>query len=310
MINLYRLAQKKKIMLAEELRVYDIKSTYHKRMHSREHYLIYRDCSTAGFFSFLYTFFAEIEFAVSRGMVPVIDMENYNSQFGARIGNIWEIFYDQPAGVSLNELYLLGKFRHSCGCIYDNGLRLPWDMKWTKDPSLLLEKKKLFDMYIRPSVSLNENIHLHSSVFDGWHSTVGVTLRGGCYTSMKPYGHPIQPSPEAILRRCEELIESGECDSIYLSSIDSDIVSLFSNRFGSRLLKMNRNTFSSGATDLFAEIKQSETMLSHYMSYITSIYLFRSCKRLLGGVTSSSIFLPLICQDDVIHEISFLGYYQ
>jgi len=297
-------------MLAEDLRVRNISLNYRNRMHSNKHYLIYRDCSTAGFFPFLYTFFAEIEFAVSRGMIPVIDMKNYNSQFGAQIGNIWEIFYDQPASSSLSELYLLGKFRHSYGCIHDNGFRLPWDMKWSKDHDLLLEKKQLFDMYIRPSASLKESICLHSSVFNGWNSTVGVTLRGTCYTSMKPKWHPIQPNPNEILRRCEELIESGEYDSIYLATIDSDILSLFANRFGKRLLKMNRNAYSSDTTDLFGKIKESETMLGHYMAYITSIYLFRSCKRLLGGITSSSIFLPLICQDDVINEILFLGYYQ
>jgi hypothetical protein len=306
--NLRRIIKDLQNAALERSRVGKVRRYHRTRFSRRRLYLIYRDSETAGFFSFLYTFFSEIEFAVSRGLIPVIDMQSYRSQFGVGNGNVWEFLFEQPARVSPAELYAYGDFMHCSGCTRDNGLRLSWDMKWALDADLLKKKKYLFSNYIRPTKALEDSINSHSSIFDGWTSTVGVSLRGTCYVSNKPYGHPVQPSTDSILSKCEHLIESGECDSVYLATIDSAIQTLFVNRFGPRLLKLDRPAYPASA-DLFRDIEINESMSSHLMAYVTSVFLFRNCTRVLGGVTSSSIFLPLICTSDTVIDLMFMGYY-
>ena len=104
-------------------------------------------------------------------------------------------------------------------------------------------------------------------------------------------------------------MDSEAYDSVYLASIDQDIHSAFKSRFGSKLVCYERKLYSSLTKNIIFDVNASENLSDHYLAYVTSVYLFRYCKHVVGGITSSTIFLPLIVEDDVSFDFPFLGFY-
>jgi hypothetical protein len=277
------------------------------------YYLIYRESTQAGFFSNLYVFFPEIASSINRGEIPVVDMLNFSNQSSShtRTGiNYWELIYEQPMGHALANAYSAKDLRHCYGCRRSNPKRLNWNMEWINDPELLQNTKHSFNSLVRLNSTFQEHINRSKiEIFRDFKSTIGVTLRGTDYTYKKPCGHPIQPCINSILDKCATLITSGEYDSIYLASIDRSIHSLFQRRFGDAYLCYKRPLYCAETDDLFCEIAKREDIASHYIDYVASIYLMSACKFVTGGIASSTLFLPLIANDDTSFDFPFLGYY-
>jgi len=275
---------------------------------SRNYHIIYRDSRTAGFFSNLYVFFSEIEYAAKHNLIPVIDTLNFPDQFGSG-SNTWELVYQQPESVTLHEAYYSKNPSHSYGCRFDNGLRLNWDMNWLHDQPFCSYKKQLFNKYIRLQPQVESHIKNLSSLISNPSATLGVMLRGTDYTNQEPRGHPVQPKLDYILDRCRQIIDHTEISSIYLVTIDNDILAAFKSSFGSRLLVLERRSYHSEVSDLFAEISRSEDHVQHLLSYVTSVYLLRECKHVISGVTSATPFIPFISDFQCTYEFPFLGFY-
>lgn len=81
-----------------------------KHIHNKHYYIIRRNPPWAGFFSNYLYVAAHMEYALKKGYIPVIDMQNFPTLYNEDVMfmgtlNSWEYYFEQPMGISIEEAY-------------------------------------------------------------------------------------------------------------------------------------------------------------------------------------------------------------
>jgi hypothetical protein len=307
-----RIAESKKQLEFHE-RVHFLKRTGAPFKSDRPFYIVYRESDSAGFFSYLYAFFAEIEGSVKKGMVPIVDMKNFSAPMGYKSNgvNFWELFYQQPLGFSLDDAYSSSSLSHCRNATVYASDRLSFSMDWVNNSLFLASQRDSFKRLIRLQPDIENLIEDSRKIFQGKKSLIGISLRGLDYPGT--FGHPIQPDIEEILQKCDFLLQSGEYDGIYLVSTDIKIHNAFKLRYGADLIVTYPRRlieYEPQTTNLFQNIAQHEDIYIHLRAYVISFYLLQFCKHIIASITSSSVFIPLICSDNTSLDLLFRGIYR
>jgi hypothetical protein len=133
----------------------------------------------------------------------------------------------------------------------------------------------------------------------GANKVLGILCRGTDYLLKKPKHHPIQPEPEEVIKKAEEVIKEQKCDKIYLATEDQYIYNLFKIYFGDLLLQNNQRKFERSDLDnvqYLAQIgfdREQDKYLTG-LEYLSSIYLLSKCSCFIGGRTSGTIGVHLL----------------
>ncbi|MBQ5852358.1 MAG: hypothetical protein IIW54_16335, partial [Lachnospiraceae bacterium] len=151
-------------------------------------YVARRANSKAGLFSLIITSIGQIQYAVENGYSPVVDLGNY----GAGISNIWDYYFEQPSGISLDEM------RRSSHVILGNGiisqhLKYPGDKIAYSEQELSYWKKVSREHLMVREGILKEAEQLQKKLFSK-EKVLGVLARGTDYINTRPYNHPVQPT--------------------------------------------------------------------------------------------------------------------
>ena len=162
------------------------------------YYIIRRKEVSVGLFSNVHVFMGHIWYALSKGYIPVIDMQNYYNAYlpPELLGkeNSWEYYFCQPFGVNLEQA-MQGE-----NILLSNGEPIkpsvPGDLSLIKNgKALLIEWQTLLKiglLKIKPTLQ-KEIDDLHKKIFPSGEKVLGVILRGSDYSKKKPYNHPIPP---------------------------------------------------------------------------------------------------------------------
>ena len=85
-----------------------MRKSYGQLHKDKTFYVIGVDEGWCGMFAILVHQLTHIAYAVENGLLPVVDLKNYTSQylsFEDRFKiNAWEIFFEQPSGYNLNDI--------------------------------------------------------------------------------------------------------------------------------------------------------------------------------------------------------------
>lgn len=274
-------------------------------------YVIRRHANRAGLFSFVSTNLASIKYALDHGYTPVIDMQNSpNPMLTAdEIGkvNAWELFFEQPAGFSLNDI-------HSSKNIVLSSIHplanYP-DYASLSDTAELNMWSSLMKKYIklRPEIEADVNSYIASTF--GAKRILGVLCRGTDYIALRPKDHPIQPDIDLIIEDSKKLIQERDLQLIYLATEDTDIWTRFNDEFPGKIMSFQNHHFSTKDNENINDI--ANTLLSPYernREYLTSIAILSRCNVLLAGATSGSIGALLMSNGYEYAHIYQLGTYQ
>lgn len=117
---------------------------------------------------------------------------------------------------------------------------------------------------------------------------LGVSYRGTDFKTLKPKGHPIQPSVEELMEKVEEFM--NEYEYIYITSDEKKVIEQFKQRYPRRVLAMDREYYDSfysykdvkWVTQVSFE-RENDTYLKG-IEYFTSVYLLAQCDALVGGL--------------------------
>ncbi len=86
----------KKILMGEK------HTSYGSENPDKTYYVIRSASSVVGLYSYVLTFSGRIKEAISRNMVPIIDMQSIANPYleETQVGkvNAWELYFDQPGG--------------------------------------------------------------------------------------------------------------------------------------------------------------------------------------------------------------------
>lgn len=267
-----------------------------------------------GLFSLFITTLAWIRYADDHGMIPVVDMQTekniYQEHSIFRRENSWEHFFDQPAGYGLEQI------RHAKNIVVARAFseqNLP--SQWMDcDPARNREIetwRAIVERHIKirhERLSTWRNAHLESAFADG-NGVLGVLARGTDYTTVKPLGHPIQPSCQQIFDRIDSLVKEGlTFSSIYLVTEDASIAAQFVKRYPDRLILSRQDTLIYSGGYLCAN-KHVVRNVDRGCAYLKAIYDLSRCDYLVAGRTSGMVGAVLLSKGFKRTELFDLGSY-
>ena len=238
-----------------------------------------------------------IAYAVERGYIPVIDLQNNDNQYLERDAlykeNAWEYYFKQPMGYNLQDI------SKSKNIIYnwDDAFPINYgiDVNINEDKENLYYFRKIYRKYIKFSDFAQEYLYndFHSIMNDCKYKTLGVLCRGTDYLYKRPLGHYIQPEPEEVIKKAEEVMKCYKCEYLYLATEDHDIFTLFKQYFGNKLLTNNQLRFSKKDIEniqYLSQINHNRKRDKYFMGleYLSSIFLLSKCSCFIGGLTAGT----------------------
>lgn len=256
-------------------------------------YIIGVPHTTGGLFAIVKSVFCHICYAVEKGYIPVVDMENFSSQLsdGTIADNAWESYFEQPCGYSLKDIAKSKNIIRSASLPYPKGVEIGFNTPINQE--LYNRYHILYSKYIRPCEAVR--IYLdkkYDMVTGGRHKILGTLCRGTDYTERRPSGHPIQPSASEAFSKAKQIMEDKEYDTLFLATEDQKIYDYFKEKLGDRLIFSGQKLYSGLNGKQFL----SEIPVANYsekwhniVDYYATIYILSKCEGLSAGLTCGSL---------------------
>lgn len=273
-----------------------------------------------GIFSDFLVFLPQLYWADKRGLVPVVDMKNYENPYILETGkvNAWEFFFencdtkitiDMIENQHISRIYLdrlkVGGWEN---ITYEKVLNNELDeiRKW----------HQIIEKYIRLKPSLKRRIEdqVHFYFYNGAHKKriLGVKFRGTDYNVIKPTNHYIQPTCERMIDSCKEMLDKEQYDMIFLSTEDAEIMRKFVLAFPGKVIAnnidlLNKEDVVKSGHILMAAALATEKYgtVESGMMYITDIYMLAQCSSLLTSGNSGSV-IALIINGGMYENVRFV----
>ena len=277
-------------------------------------YVIRRATCKVGLFSYVMTTIGQIEYAVKRGYIPVVDMQNNENTYldselvGKR--NAWEYYFKQPCGYSLSDI------RHCKNVILGSGLitdksEYPTN-KIFKDNG---EFKRWYDIckkYVTVQDDIKSAVQEKYENLFGKDRVLGVLCRGTDYVRLQPYGHPVQPTIEQMIAKAKVMKKERNCKWIYLATEDEQYYQAFLNQFGDELrVTEAKRCVEDGKFNIndISYDRENDKYLKG-REYLINIMLLSKCTCLLAGAAGGTYGATLLSEGYEQQYIFDLGLYK
>lgn len=225
--------------------------------------------------------------------IPIIDMQYYPNEviiddkyIGKR--NIWEHFFKQPYGYTLEEVYksknvIMGSSADpaSLGEIYE--------------PKEILASHSILEKYVLID---DDMLKKCKRVFQELHMEEGTTLavicRGTDYLGTKPEGHSILPSLEQIIQTIDEKMDEwGGFSRIYLATEDEEIYQALKEVYGDKIVSYQKTRFQKTGNKVLSQVieerKEEDFKGKFSEEYFISIWLVSQCDALIAPIINASL---------------------
>ena len=238
-----------------------------------------------GLMSMLYKALGQIEYSVDNGWVPYIDTQHFNNMYQVKDQNSWECFFTQPELKINNEgrqkKYILGSPSRM-------GTEL-FNKYWAFSFEDYSEKSKFLNQHIKLNEKIIERVNNYCKRVD-LNKCVGVYCRGTDYVSLKPKGHPVQPSVEEVIEKIEEFLKKEDAN-IFLVTEDSTIKNRLFNKFPDKLITIDEDiVFDDYHTGkMLADSIEQKNKIEVASVYLMKILCLAKCKRLIASKTNGSL---------------------
>lgn len=288
------------------------KVSYGKENKETQFYVVRRANAKVGLFSLVLTNLGHIKYAIEKGYIPVVDLQNYNPYYqgvATDNKNVWEYYFEQPCGYGLNDI------KNSKKIILGNGI-VTSDLEYPDD-NIAYDKQKIdfWKSIAQKYLIVNEEIvkeaeKIADKIF-GTSKILGVLARGTDYVNMKPYNHPVQPSPEQLMEKIDEVMVKHGCDKIYLATEDKGIFSKMKNQYGDKIIALDVERHETKGNQNINDVRRMQEKDDYTMAkdYLITILLLSKCDCLVAGNTSGSIGALLLNKEYEYQYIFNLGRY-
>jgi len=249
---------------------------------------IIRRYGGAGFFSNFLFVLGHIIYAEEHGYVPVVDMKHYTTPYNEKkkingTRNAWEYYFEQPAGVSLKEVYQKRRI------ILSNG-----NMLFDKVPYYSVKESKFPDYdeveklrpYIQKYISVKPELQQEAEAFvkSLRGSVLGVHIRG---TDMNyAPDHPRPPSVEMFAETIDKL--EDQYQHILLCTDEQEILEKMKARYGEKIVFSNAYR-SEDSSSIHNNVPKTHRALHRYMSgreVMIDMLLLSKCGAIVCGYSN------------------------
>lgn len=256
------------------------------------YYIIRRDNPYIGLLTFVSVFLGHIAYAIEKGYIPVIDMQNYpnlyleENEVGKK--NAWELFFDQPFGVTLSDIPNNSKVIYSpkyihplspfINSLYDEKESIFW--------------KKISNKFLRFNNVTNDYYMSEYNKLIKGKKVLGLLYRGTDYIRLKPKNHPIQPSIEQyieVIKKC--VLEWGDFDCYYIATEDQEIVNELDRIFPNKILVNDRQYYNQISDIRYLAEAKFDRENDRYLKgleYLSSIKLLSNADFIIAGLCAGT----------------------
>ena len=277
-------------------------------------YVVRRSGMKLGLFSIFNTHLARVDYALQNGMIPVIDMQNFNNSYldegEFAFVNAWEKYFEQPTEYSLKEVYASKNIILSDAGVPGVAPNNSMDFFSNYNGELSYWRKKCRE-YIRLKPHVKETFEeTYRNLFDENDKVLGVLARGTDYVKLRPSKHPIQPTTEQLIEKADEVMQMYGCNKIFLATEDKEIADAFFAKFGNKCMT-NTQDYVDYKEGYLAEIK-SENENGRYLrgfNYLITILILARCSCIVAGRTSGTVGAALMSDGWEYSHFFDLGYY-
>jgi len=298
---------------------HEVHKSFGNEFPDKTFYVIGADENWCGLFAIIHHKLMHFEYAIEQGYIPVVDLQNYYNQYLSDYElfkeNAWEYFFEQPMGFGLDDI---NKAKNIIQSVHSNKPlnRQYFGYRDIFDKNIFLKYKNIFTTCVKlNNTSQDFCAKRYAEYLQNKGKVLGILCRGTDFNTLKPKGHPIQPTPDEVIMKAEEVIKKYNCDYIYVATEDADIYDLFVKHFGDRLII--DNTIRWRISDL-PNGRSNSKRLSYTdkegkyksgMEYLSQIYLLSKCDCFIGGATYGSFGVLMMNENFDYQYIFEKGYY-
>ena len=192
------------------------------------------ECPICGLFSFYMVNLGCVNYYLSLGYVPIIDLQTFPNMYNGgniSIYNPWELFFYQAYNYTLEEVKKYSTNITYFNCVanniyrpnvfniyYDNNTLTFWHNFALKYMPLKIEMIKEAEIKMKEFFGASKNI-------------LGVLTRGTDYIYLKPKKHSIPPTVEQVISDTKAMDKLNRYDFIFFSTEDEIIKQKFKKSF-------------------------------------------------------------------------------
>lgn len=246
-----------------------------------------------GLFSDFIIFLGKMEAVLKEGYIPIIDMQSEFNMYLAedKVGkeNAWEYYFKQPMGFSLEDIM------HSRHVIFGSTARnltlFPWENVdfLSGKTGELAYWREVAQKYMQLSDRAEKCVESEYQRLFAGGRILGVLCRGTDYVKNKPRLHKIQPTPEEMYTKIDEMMQRQKCTKIFLATEDGQIYQKFKERYGDILITNTKRYVeyeSGGIGRVFYESGNGGYEAG--MEYLVTVMLLSKCDCLCAGIVSGT----------------------
>jgi hypothetical protein len=272
----------------------EIKKRFGKLNSDLTFYVIRRSPPGSGFFSNYFFVFAHFKEAMDRGFIPVVDMENYLTNYhdlNLKRINAWETYFKKVSLFELKEVYKSKNVILSDWSIMPNKIDLDSIFEYNRDYIRNLNN------YLAEYLTLNDRIKLIvenslKSLIPSDKKVLGVSSRGTDYRLVEGDGiHDFQASKELLLNKVIELFDESNFDYIFLATEEQEVLDYFYKHLKSKLLFLKRDRITSfktyGVPETF-HANSPDGVFKTTIDYVSEIFILSKCNHLICGKNNGS----------------------
>lgn len=250
------------------------------------------DC-IEGLMSLVLNVVKNLHYAESKGYIPVVDFENYETQYrdsSMQEKNTWKFYFEQTSQYELEEVYKSAN-------VVLSGLQAlvatSNAIEQSYEPQIIENSRRIIKKYIR----INETVEALVAKEENWdlECTLGLYLRGTDYVKLKPAGHPVQPTFEEARKIADEVMERNGLKYVFLVTEDQEIYDEAKAYYGDKLKTVSFDSYISnyGGTQFLGKDNDSISQLSasayrRGLNYLVKLLLLAKCNSFVGGNTCGS----------------------
>lgn len=275
-------------------------------------FVIRRAYCKVGLFSYVMTNMGMVDYALKKGYIPVIDMQNGRNTYldDDKVGkeNSWEYFFKQPCGYSLEDIKKAKNVILSGGLITEKNSYPDFSIMENED--LFAYWYQVFQRYFKLTDEIVEEFQEFRKELLGEGRILGILARGTDYVSAKPKGHPIQPTAEQIIEKTKEIMESYFCDKIFLATEDASIYKKMKEAFGRSLIAPDTERYITSGGQNINDLEVKNDKYQKGKEYLLSIMTLASCDCLVAGNVGGTHGAMLLSRGFDYSYIFDLGKYE
>jgi hypothetical protein len=257
-----------------------------------------------------------LKYAEQNNMTPVVDFLHGDNYYRdpQRKGNIWEWYFDQPAGLGLENIQhcknvVLGAKRNVFPYIVmPDGAEPSASFFANPIGEERKEWRRIYQKYIRLNAEMEATAQKRKNeIIMPCERVCGVLCRGTDYLNHKPAHHPAQPSLEEVISKAQEVMEQHSCDKIFLATEDADIMEAFRKVFGNRLISAYKQDANYNRETRF--IRTDVTPYRAGLEYLCTLSILSQCTCIVATACGGSMMASLMAQNPEYEYYFWRGLY-